>query len=405
MINKFDTVCCFGDSITAGGLFVAEVFDNLAKYGIKVYNCGVAGDTAYDSLRRIETDCLCYNPTVVTVMFGVNDIGHWLSPDTTDTETFDFLINRHKENLKKVVKIFLDKRIRVILMSPPPYCEGDAFKTEDFKCNNRVKCCADYAKELAEKCNCDFIDIHNAFVSLDNMPHYFREDRVHPNEKGQRVIASAVLQKLGFDYISDYDSDFQFSDLNAERMKSETLYKEIMYAKHDTIDKYCNRMGITMTDAEKDEHIKKEINSPYPYVAYCAEKYIKNIKNIEEIKNQIRFLTEKMIKTGDFMQKYAWKATVKEGCLEEYKKRHREIWSEMVDVLKEAGIANYTIWNVGNELFGYYECEKGLKFAADYQASSPVVDRWNEYMKDVMVMDLDPVTGAQPLLTKVFELD
>ena len=105
------------------------------------------------------------------------------------------------------------------------------------------------------------------------------------------------------------------------------------------------------------------------------------------------------------MEKYAWKATVKEGCLEEYKRRHNEIWQEMVEVLKQAGICNYTIWNVGNELFGYYECEKGAEYAARIQAESPVVDKWNEYMKDVMVMELDPVTGAQPLLAKVFELD
>ncbi len=105
------------------------------------------------------------------------------------------------------------------------------------------------------------------------------------------------------------------------------------------------------------------------------------------------------------MEKYAWRATVKVGCIEEYKKRHNEIWPELVKVLKNAGICNYTIWNIGNELFGYYECEKGIKFASDYQANSVIVDKWNEYMKDVMVMELDPITGAQPLLTKVFELD
>lgn len=105
------------------------------------------------------------------------------------------------------------------------------------------------------------------------------------------------------------------------------------------------------------------------------------------------------------MEKYAWKATVKDGYLEEYKKRHDEIWDELVKLLKDAGICNYTIWNVGNELFGYYECEKGVKFAAETQANSPIVDKWNEYMKDVMVMEMDPETGAQPLLTKVFELD
>lgn len=105
------------------------------------------------------------------------------------------------------------------------------------------------------------------------------------------------------------------------------------------------------------------------------------------------------------MEKYAWKAKLVEGKKEEYVKRHNEIWKELVEVLKAAGIKNYTIWQTGDELFGYYECEKGVEYAARVQAESPVVDKWNEYMKDVMKMDLDPVTGAQPLLTKVFELD
>lgn len=105
------------------------------------------------------------------------------------------------------------------------------------------------------------------------------------------------------------------------------------------------------------------------------------------------------------MEKYAWKALVKEGCLEEYQRRHDEIWPELAELLKFAGICNYTIWNVGNDLFGYYECEKGIEYAARVQAQSPVVDKWNEYMKDVMVMEMDPVTGAQPKLIKVFELD
>ena len=104
------------------------------------------------------------------------------------------------------------------------------------------------------------------------------------------------------------------------------------------------------------------------------------------------------------MEKYAWRATVRDGCIEEYCRRHDAIWPELKDLLKSAGICNYTIWNVGNELFGYYEWERGVEYAAQTQAKSEIVDRWNEYMKDVMVMEMDPVTGAQPLLKKVFEL-
>lgn len=105
-----------------------------------------------------------------------------------------------------------------------------------------------------------------------------------------------------------------------------------------------------------------------------------------------------------YMERYAWKAIVLDGQLDEYKKRHDEIWPELVEVLRKAGIRNYTIWNVGNELFGYYECDS-VEEAAKVQADSPVVDKWNEYMKDVMVMEMDPETGAQPLMKQMFILE
>ncbi|GHU72810.1 L-rhamnose mutarotase [Clostridia bacterium] len=101
------------------------------------------------------------------------------------------------------------------------------------------------------------------------------------------------------------------------------------------------------------------------------------------------------------MERFAWKARVLPGQLDEYIRRHDEIWPEMTAVLNSAGISNYTIWNIGDDLFGYYECASVAE-AARVQAASPVVDRWNEYMKDVMVMEFDPVTGAQTLLKQVF---
>ena len=105
------------------------------------------------------------------------------------------------------------------------------------------------------------------------------------------------------------------------------------------------------------------------------------------------------------MEKYAWRATLKEGKREEYIRRHNEIWQEMVDLLKSAGIRNYSIWLSGNDIFGYYECEKGIEFATKTQSESPIVDKWNEYMDDVMEMPLDPETGAQPHLIQAFNLD
>lgn len=104
------------------------------------------------------------------------------------------------------------------------------------------------------------------------------------------------------------------------------------------------------------------------------------------------------------MERYAWKASIKPGKQAEYIERHNRIWPQMKAVLKEAGIVNYSIWLADGEVFGYYECEKGAAYAAKVQSESPVVDRWNEYMKDVMEMKKDEKTGAQPLLQEVFYL-
>lgn len=101
------------------------------------------------------------------------------------------------------------------------------------------------------------------------------------------------------------------------------------------------------------------------------------------------------------MERYAWRAASTSGKLAEYKRRHDEIWPEMKAVLAAAGIRNYTIWNVGDELFGYYECDS-VEYASRVQAESEVVKKWDEYMKDVMIMEPDPVTGAQPRLERVF---
>ena len=105
------------------------------------------------------------------------------------------------------------------------------------------------------------------------------------------------------------------------------------------------------------------------------------------------------------MERFAWKGRIKPGMLEEYKRRHDEIWPEMLELLKAAGIRNYTIWSDGRDVFGYYECGKGVAFAERTQAQSPVVDRWNDYMQDVLELEMDPETGAQPKLRMMFRME
>lgn len=104
------------------------------------------------------------------------------------------------------------------------------------------------------------------------------------------------------------------------------------------------------------------------------------------------------------MERCVWRARVVPGKIEEYIYRHDHIWPEMCQSFEEAGIRNYSIWNTGNELFGYYECDSVEK-ATSIRTANPVTQKWNEYMKDILIVDKDPVTGMPPPVTQVFFFD
>jgi L-rhamnose mutarotase len=66
---------------------------------------------------------------------------------------------------------------------------------------------------------------------------------------------------------------------------------------------------------------------------------------------------------------------VRPGYEEEIKKRHDEVWSDMVDALRKAGVRNYSIFRHGLTLFGYFETDD-LKKTIDTLAEDPVNARW-----------------------------
>ncbi len=97
------------------------------------------------------------------------------------------------------------------------------------------------------------------------------------------------------------------------------------------------------------------------------------------------------------MGRYAWVAEVRPGYEEEYRRRHDEIWPEMVETLKEAGVRNYSIFRHGLTFFGYFETDD-LRQTQRYLANSEINWRWAESMEPVMKMEIDPNTDFPYLL-------
>jgi L-rhamnose mutarotase len=85
---------------------------------------------------------------------------------------------------------------------------------------------------------------------------------------------------------------------------------------------------------------------------------------------------------------------IKPGTAEEYKKRHDEIWPEIVQLLKKTGISEYSIFldEDTNTLFAFQKQSGGA--SSQDLGSEPIVRKWWDYMADIMVTNPDnsPVT-------------
>jgi L-rhamnose mutarotase len=101
-------------------------------------------------------------------------------------------------------------------------------------------------------------------------------------------------------------------------------------------------------------------------------------------------------------QRSSFVLRVRPGKVDEYIEAHREVWPEMLDALRGAGIRNYTIFQDGTRMFGYFEADD-LGAAELYLSQQEVCARWQDSMAELLeerVPDQGP-----PQLPEVFRLD
>ncbi len=55
------------------------------------------------------------------------------------------------------------------------------------------------------------------------------------------------------------------------------------------------------------------------------------------------------------MKRYGWVIGVKPDKIEEYKAYHAAVWPEVLDMIRQCNIRNYSIFLKDQTLFGYYE--------------------------------------------------
>ena len=104
------------------------------------------------------------------------------------------------------------------------------------------------------------------------------------------------------------------------------------------------------------------------------------------------------------MKRIAFKMKLKSGCKEEYKKRHEHIWPELISLLKENNISDYSIFLDEETDMLFAVQTMGGPGSALQMGQNPVVQKWWRYMADIMDTNADfsPVAKS---LTFIFHLD
>lgn len=97
------------------------------------------------------------------------------------------------------------------------------------------------------------------------------------------------------------------------------------------------------------------------------------------------------------VKRLGFKMKLNPGMREEYRKRHSEIWPELVNLLKKEGIRNYSIYldEETNTLFAYQE-QSGESSSQDL-GTTEIVKKWWKYMADIMETNPDNSPVSMPL--------
>ena len=202
LINANDTILFTGDSITDCGrirdqkghlgfgyaaFIAARLQTYLASPDLTIYNRGISGNRADDLLGRIEPDLLALNPTVVSILIGINDV--WRRYDSNNPTSAEV----YEKNFRVLLQQIQEKLdARVVLLEPfLLHVPADRYAwREDL--NPKI----DAVRRLAVDFDAELIPLDGIFAKAATQAPaaFWANDGVHPTAAGHSLIAEAWLE-------------------------------------------------------------------------------------------------------------------------------------------------------------------------------------------------------------------
>jgi lysophospholipase L1-like esterase len=200
-----DTVAFLGDSITAARTY-GKLVENytLLRFPdrkVKFINVGRGGDTAAGGLARLKEDVFDRGATVLTVAYGVNDIGWGTKADAEHKQ-------KYLDSIREIVRQCKEKNVRVFICSAAATASDPDKSETDF-----LKTMCDEGMQIARDNGAGAIDVQSVMRDIQKKMKAANErekitdnekkhslhvkDGVHLNDLGQVAFAYAVIKGLG----------------------------------------------------------------------------------------------------------------------------------------------------------------------------------------------------------------
>lgn len=216
------TIVFFGDSVTEGyfeikynaaGTSMTSVKDTKAVYhnllkerisaeypdlDVEYINAGIGGTASPHGIKRIQTDVLDYNPDIVVVCFGLNDI-----PAMT--------ISNYVNTMEQIFAVLQSKSIHVIYLTPNMY---NTYRHEDvgkmhfdmadqlaaLQNANKPDLYYDACKKMAEKRGVVVVDAYSEWKKLSSygidVTELLSNHLNHPTREMHKLFADMLYDDV-----------------------------------------------------------------------------------------------------------------------------------------------------------------------------------------------------------------
>jgi acyl-CoA thioesterase-1 len=201
LIKPNDRILFTGDSITDCGrnredakhlgfgyaaFAAAQLQLLLASPELQIFNRGISGNRAGDLLGRVDADLLALQPTVISILIGINDT--WRRYDSNNPTSAEVFETNYRAVLTRIRK-GLDARVVLLepfLLHVP--ADRHAWR-EDL--NPKI----DAVRRLAAEFETELIPLDGLFAKAATQAPaaFWAGDGVHPSAAGHALIAEAWL--------------------------------------------------------------------------------------------------------------------------------------------------------------------------------------------------------------------